>query len=63
MFMAGVLIFVTHIVTLFFCIKKRNQRNKVKSEMKIRQMMFEEILIQNGMDRNMIKKRVQTIHI
>lgn len=31
--------------------------------MKIRQMMFEEILIQNGMDRNMIKKRVQTIHI
>lgn len=40
MFIGCVLLFVAHIVTLFFCIKKRNERNRIKNEMKIRQMMF-----------------------
>lgn len=39
------LLIVFHVVTAFFCIKKRNRRNKIKDEMKIKQMMFSEFLV------------------
>jgi hypothetical protein len=61
---AGVVLFaILHLAALFVCLKKRNQRNTIKKQMKIKEMMFSEILVESGMERRKAYERPKTLHI
>lgn len=61
---AGVVLFVImHLAVFFVCLRKRSQRNAIKKQMKIKEMMFSEILVESGMERRKAYERPKTLHI